>query len=383
MKTRTNRVGLLAGLCILVACSAWAQKIPLPHVSIAPPEVAIFYDGSTTVSAEGVLDARQVQNLLGHFNLRGEIVPLAAYQPGQLSHYKAAFFVGTASGTRFPQSFLDDVRNDQRPFAWLGRHVEKLLDTAETRRQFGFAYQDYRDDLEFRQVSYKGITLPKEDPDLNLVVVSDNTAAQVVATAKNEDGETYPYALHHGRFWYFADIPFSFTEEGGRYLVFCDLLHDVLEIQHAPSSNAMVRLEDVSTDIDGGDLREIADRMARLHVPFQIAVIPIYRKPSQGIEVHLTDRPAFVEALQYAMARGGTPIMHGVTHQYQGTTGDDFEFWNAIENRTVGGDSVDYVLKRLRAGVPEMFAAGIYPIRSEEHTSELQSPYVICFAFFW
>src|ERR1044071_5637324 len=87
------------------ACGA---AIPLPRISPGvPPQVAIYYDGPQTVESEGPLDARQVLNLLGHFSLTGEIISLNAYKPGALRKYRAAFFVGTASGTQFPAGFLD------------------------------------------------------------------------------------------------------------------------------------------------------------------------------------------------------------------------------------------------------------------------------------
>src|SRR3990170_5888331 len=64
------------------------QSIPLPHVSVGgPAQVAIYYDGPQTLQSEGVLDARQVQNLLGHFNLTGEVIPLGDYRTGQLAKY--------------------------------------------------------------------------------------------------------------------------------------------------------------------------------------------------------------------------------------------------------------------------------------------------------
>ena len=182
------------------------------------------------------MDARQIQNLLGHFGLTGDIIRVDNYKP-DLAGYRAAFFVGTTSGTRLPPAFLDEVRRSQKPFCWIGRHIGMLLDTLQVQRQFGFHYLDYRDDLEFRQVQYKSVTLPKEDPDLNLVSVSDPAQVEVLATAHSTQSGSKPYALRHNRFWYFADTPFSFAEEGGRYLVFCDLLHDILEIQH-PRSNA-------------------------------------------------------------------------------------------------------------------------------------------------
>jgi hypothetical protein len=97
---------------------------------------------------------------------------------------------------------------------------------------------DYRYDLEFRQVQYKGVALPKEDPELNTVRIVDPASVQVLATAINNEGTSHPYAIRRDNFWYFADSPFSFVQEGSRYLVFCDLLHDILGVDHPPSSRA-------------------------------------------------------------------------------------------------------------------------------------------------
>ncbi|RPI17801.1 MAG: hypothetical protein EHM65_02760, partial [Acidobacteriales bacterium] len=161
LRRLAGRIGALAILSALAVASVLAQTAPTTN------RVAIFYDGPSQPLAEGFLDAHQIQNLLGHFALTGEVLPIATYQPGQLSRYRAAFFLGTAAGTLFPEGFLADVRATQKPFCWISRHIDNLLDTRETRQRFGFRYVDYRDDLEFRQVVYKGVTLPKEDPDLN------------------------------------------------------------------------------------------------------------------------------------------------------------------------------------------------------------------------
>ncbi len=347
-----------------IACSlaliAWLPALAVAQ-NQASTTVAIFYDGPDTPLSEGVLDARHIQNLLGHFGLKGETVPLAAYRSGQLAGYRAGFFAGSGEATKFPVGFLDDVRHTQQPFCWLGRHLDKLINSPEAKRQFGFAWTDYFDDLEYREVRYKGTVLPKEDPDLNIVQVLDSAAVQVLATARNDQNVTQPYVVRRNRFWYFADMPFSFAEEGGRYLVFCDLLHDILEIQHPASAKALVRIEDISTDIDPDDLRQVTDVLARRKVPFTMAVIPIYKNPTQGTEVRLTDRRATVDALQYMIAHGGTPVMHGVTHQYRGVSGDDYEFWNGTENTPIGNDSADLVRRKLADGLQESFAAGIFP----------------------
>ena len=360
------RIGVL-GIALAVLCPLPVLPQPPPAGDFeerSGPQVAIYYDGPAEALAEGFLDANQVANLLGHFGLKARIFGLGEYQPGQLAGYRAAFFVGTAKGTHFPRSFFEDVLQSDKPFCWIGRHIGQLLNSPQARR-LGFAYIDYRDDLEFGQVQYKGVTLPKEDPELNIIRILDPSGVHVLATASNADGETHPYAIRNQRFWYFADTPFSFVKEGGRYLVFCDLLHDILEIDHPASARALVRVEDVSTDSDPDGLRELTNLLARRNVPFQIALIPIFRKPSQGLDIRLSDRAFLVEALQYMIARGGTVIMHGVTHQYRGTSADDFEFWQGKEDRALPGDSADLVVRKLEMGLAECFAAGIAPIAFE------------------
>lgn len=345
-----------------LAAAGWGQSPP--HAR-GPAAVAIFYDGPRDPVSEGYVDSRQIENLLGHFGLRAEVVPIASYRPGQLAAYRAGFFVGSVSGTRLPPEFLADLIAFRRPFCWIGRHIASLVNTLPGKRQFGFTYIDYRDDLEFREVVYRGVTLPKGDPDLNIVAVADPASVQVLATAVNDEKVTHPYALRRDRFWYIADSPFSYVTEGGRYLVFCDLLHDILEIQHAPQAKALVRIEDVSTEIDPGDLRQAADILAARRIPFQIAVIPIFRNPTKGFEVYLSDRQSVVEAIQYMIARGGTPILHGVTHQYRGASGDDYEFWDDIGARPIARDSARLVRDRLQQGLAECFASGVFPTAFE------------------
>jgi uncharacterized protein YdaL len=65
------------------------------------------------------------------------------------------------------------------------------------------------------------------------------------------------------------------------------------------------------------------------------------------------------------IAKGGTPIMHGVTHQVHGLSGDEYEFWDELGNRAVGGDSAEFVTRRLRMGFAECFNNGIYPVAFE------------------
>jgi uncharacterized protein YdaL len=331
----------------------------------AQQTVAIIYDGPTDYQAKGYIHALFVENLLGHFGLTGEIIPAGNYQPGMLQHYHAGFYIGVTPGATAPEALVADVRAYQQPFAWLGQHVESLVNTPEGRRQFGFTWQEYNRYFGITGVMYKDTLLPKHEPDLSVVTVTDKRNVQVVATAVTKAGASYPYVLHHGRFWYFADSPFAYPDEGGHYLAFCDLLHDILEVQHATDQRALVRIEDVSIDDDPVDLRHVSDLLEGYHIPFQIAMIPIFKNPSKEFEVRLSDRRSFVDSLHYMIAHGGTIVMHGITHQYRGQSGDDYEFWDDTGDRPIAGDSTDFVMRRLQLGLSECFNAGIFPVAFE------------------
>ena len=348
----------LAGLCVCVTAAA---KTPFP-LQPASGTVAIIYDGPDAPLAEGFLGAHYIKNLLGHFELRGELIRLADYQPGQLSHYRAAFYVGTVSNTVVPRKFLMDVRSSKQPFCWLGRHINQLLATADAQHHFGLRY-----DRAYRtawRVRYKDTLFPRDSFSLNIVEPAGGRA-RVVATAVQSDDVTRPYVLNRNRFWYIADTPFAGAQEGTRYLVFCDLLHDIVEIHHAPQSVALVRMEDVSAEAEPGDLTAVADVLSRRHIPFQIATIPLYRNPMNNVEMRLSDRPKVVDAIHYMIDRGGTPVMHGWSHQYHGSSGDDYEFWDEIKNAPIVADSEEEVANRLDAGLAELFANKLFPVAFE------------------
>jgi uncharacterized protein YdaL len=70
-------------------------------------------------------------------------------------------------------------------------------------------------------------------------------------------------------------------------------------------------------------------------------------------------------SLDYALQNGGKLVMHGFTHQYDsqknpntGVSGDDFEFWNIVDNTPVAEDSTTWTLDRLNTGLHELSANG-------------------------
>src|SRR5215467_1752974 len=309
----------------------------------------VVYDGPSD-SGDGLITARYVANLLGHFGIRPDISPLASYSPGSCDKYGSTFVCGMAAGTTVPAPLLRDVASASRPICWINRHVKQLLSLNGQRERLGFEFVDYLDDADYPTIGYHGISLPKQDAEINLIRVTNPGRAEVLATATSDEDST-PYAIRSGSFWYFADSIFAYNTESDRSLIFADLLHDVLGQEHARQRTALVRIEDVSADSDPRDLRRIADVLHQRRVPFQIALIPIFKSPARKLELYLSDEPDVVEAVRYMIKQGGQVVLHGVTHQLHGESGVDFEFWDTLTEKATPDGNASSIDHKIEAGL--------------------------------
>ena len=65
----------------------------------------------------------------------------------------------------------------------------------------------------------------------------------------------------------------------------------------------------------------------------------------------LSDKPDFVDAIKYMVKNGGTIVMHGVTHQYKGTTAVDFEFWDESTDKPIKDETAEGDAKKIEMGI--------------------------------
>jgi uncharacterized protein YdaL len=365
----------------------------------AGPRVLVLYDAPSGTSYDklGLTYAIMMRNLLGHFQARVDLQPVAKYVDGQIDQYDTTFYMGAVYDHPLPPAFLADAATTTRRLVWTRYNLWQLAwDPAYAfQATRGFAFLGLRglnamptasDPAPgfFSDIRYKGLNFVKyyawdaargaihADPDVGWTLVTDATRALMQVPASNpKTGETLPYVMRSGNFWYVADMPFSFIGPRDRYLVFADLLHDMLGIPHAQNHRALVRLEDVSAATDPRHLKTLSNWLSTKQVPFSIALIPRYRDPlgvyNGGVpeDVTLSEAGVLKGALDHAISRGAELVMHGYTHQYRrmrnpGTavSGDDFEFWNAVTNSPVAEDSTAWVLGRLDAGLTDLAANG-------------------------
>lgn len=368
-------------ISLTLPANAPAQALPSNHA-------LIVYDSAGEYGWLGGLYARMLANLLGHFDLPYQILPVESYPAGAMNGVRATFYFGSVYDNPLPAAFRNDAVSTTNAVCWFKYNFWQVADTQfEARLGFRFNWLDWSG---YSNVVYKGETLLKNqlDPELGYVTVLDTNLATVPATANMAGGDSIPYVTRAGKFWYVADIPFGYISEEDRYLAFADLLHDILGIDHPVSHSAVIRIEDVApTMYTPQELRQTANLLKAENVPFTVALVPVYRDPlgyynnNTPVQHRLSDAAdadsvAFLSAIRYMITNGAQLILHGYTHQYDdvinpytGVSGDDFEFWRETFSdpdtytidlyAPVPEDSLGWTLGRINAAKGELSAVGL------------------------
>jgi uncharacterized protein YdaL len=334
-------------LCVTMLLMA-ALLAP-PAVAQTGPKTLIVYDApaGSEYTKLGMAYGIMLKNLLGHFDSNAELLPAQNYVAGKMQAYDATFYLGSYYDNPLPAAFLSDASTTTKTVVWFKYNLWQLAwnPAYGFPAKFGFDYSTLRglNALPtaanpapgfFDTIGYKGKSFVKyytfdsatgainADPDIGTTTVLDPVKASVLVPVTNpKTGETVPYVTRSGKFWYVADMPFSFTGPRDRYLVLCDLLHDMLDVHHAESHQAMVRLEDVGAKVSVQAMKTLTDYLHGKKIPFSIAVIPRYEDPlgvfNNGMAqtIPLSEATHLKTALNYALPRGGEIVMHGYTYK--------------------------------------------------------------------
>jgi uncharacterized protein YdaL len=378
----------------------------LPAQAATQPRTLVLYDAPAGTEFEklGMSYAIMLRNLLGHFDAQVELMPVQKYTAGKMATVDATFYLGAYYNNLPPAAFLADANATKKPLVWFKYNLWHMAwDPAYNfTATHGLAFSGLRGMNAvpgaantapgfFDTVKYKGKAFVKyyafdsargqinADPDIGVTSITNAAKASAVVSISNPvTGESAPYVARSGNFWYVADMPFSYIGPRDRYLVFTDLLHDILGIPHAESHPALVRLEDVGAMVSVKAMRTLTDYLYAKKIPFSIAAIPQYVDPlgayngGIGQTVPLTQASNLKKALNYAIPRGAEIVMHGYTHQYgkiknphTGVSGDDYEFWNIVTNTPVAEDSQSWAAGRLSSGLAALHNSGYTPVAWE------------------
>ena len=345
-------------------------------VDNAIPNVLILYDATGPSRWVGYIDSLFLANLIGHFQRNYIILPVEQYSKNRLNEFDTTFYLGTIYNNPLPHDFIQDVLTTTKDVVWFGHNLWQIcspLGKCDEKFGFQFAYNDFSS---VQCILYKQNCLTKNalDPGLGKITITNPNVAKIIATAtfiSDMRNDAIPYISHGNNLWYVGDVPFSYITEDDRYLVIADVLFDMLRVKTPIQRRALLRLEDVNPTYDPQLLRNTADYLYEERIPFSVSVIPCYTDPqgyynqSKPQTIKMTDRPEFIAALKYMIAKGGNVVIHGYTHQYTtvsnpyvGISGSDYEFFRItrdVETDTtllyqpVDEDALEWVQERVES----------------------------------
>lgn len=376
----------------------WLAAAPLlltavPALPAAPASrtlsVCVYYDAGDR--GDGQVHAIMLKNLLGHFREASvSLRPAEGYRRGDLGACDRAAYVGTVWGARRPRAFLAEAGAGRGPFLWINYGLDALQNELGPERflaKTGVLFERLRGfDPErggeavpgfFRDIDYKGAVFVKKarrekdgrllgSAEISMLGVRD---AAVLAVARHSSGrESTAYATRKGGFFIVADNPFLYIHEQDRYLVLADLLFDFLGLKPRERLRpAVVRLEDIHPEYDLRLFYRAVKALKRRGVPFAVSVIPKFvGKAGRPGGRDMAQRRAFLRALRYAQASGGTLLMHGFTHHQRDEPGcpslgsaADYEFWDRCRDAPLRYDSEAFLRGRVAAAKALFQAAGL------------------------
>jgi uncharacterized protein YdaL len=364
--------------------SGWLEEflgVKSAAAQTAPVNVLILYDTTNTWGWLGELYAIMAANLVSHFG-SWTAMPVVQYTQSTMQQFSATIYIGSTYGEPLPTSFLSDVYGATKPIIWIYDNIWQLTQQFSSfTSTYGWMWSSF-DFSTVGEVDYKGQKLKRYSANANGIMnyASVGAPATVLATCVRSDGTTFPWAVRSGNLTYIGEIPLAFLSEGDRYLIFCDLLFDALAPSTATRHRAFVRLEDIDPTYDAATLQKVANWLVKNKIPFGFQIVPRYLDPSgyynNGTPVNtpLSSNPALVNVFKFMAQNGGTPILHGWTHQYDNTqnpytavTGDDCEFYRITINpdyslNYVGPlppDSTDWAQGRFNSAAADLSTVGL------------------------
>jgi uncharacterized protein YdaL len=380
----------------LIVATAVAVLPSFGSAVAMPADCVNIYQDEAAPGKGGSINAIFLANLLGHWpKYEVRVAHIGEYKANDIEACKASFYLGTSNETKVPTAFLDDFFKTEKSVAWVGFGVGQLnADKFKNSFHLRVGEQLSDDGSErypgFHQfVKYKGSTFIKKvigtDEgyegafDIENFLEVDGLASRDFVLAEivhNKTHEGKPYFLRSVNKFVIGDIPFSYMHEGDRYFAFADLLFDILdEPARRPNKLAFVRLEDIHALYERELLDAAFKTLRENEVPISIAHIPVFADPFNAVGLGATkapkpgnEVPSFAKLVQELKTDDRNAVIwHGTTHQYEreknpsGASGDDYEFWNAVNNRPIKGETPKSVTQRLKKGLAVFDAYGIPP----------------------
>lgn len=288
---------------------------------VKEPKVLVIY---TTKDGELNEEQRYLDLLIGHFTSDIRFISSDDVGKNDLTSTTHIFYFGQNSKF-LPVNFEELMEEYKGTIIAIGYNSEQLGSR--------FTFLKPLHEITINQLSTKSTDKTLDIPKLYAIEIEVSEGTEVLINGRMRgDGKSYPIMVEKkGSYYYGLD-----TIDSSQAMLFAEALHDVFKIEHEKIHPGYIRLEDVHPLMDPKPLKEIADMLKEKHIPYMVAVIPIYTNPITGKKTTFADSPKLLKVLKQIQKDGGSIVLHGYTHQYRASeTGEGFEFWDVENNSPI------------------------------------------------
>lgn len=273
----------------------------------------------STQSGETTPSVHMLDVLVGHFSTRTTILSDEQITEKNLNDSQLVIYIGEEKRTLKAQTIR--LINESKRLIAIGYNAEQLrpFSTLTFHKQDHISQIKDTDDQEYRQLE-RGITAQ----------TVQGTDLQRKFLLKKHQAEQ-PFVIQ--------------TKEGAAYVGMLNILqHDKLlaEVLESllPASNQTttkyLQIGKINPVTDEKKLLELGRYVTARHIPFLLAVTPIWIDPATGDEVTLSDRPKLVHVLKQLQSNGASIVLHGFSRTYRTEeSGKGFEFWDVKYDQLV------------------------------------------------
>lgn len=283
-----------------------------------------------------------------HWNVNIHMKLVSEYEKGDISNFDILMYIGENFYTNIPKSLINDVNNTNKEVLWINYHVW-ALDT----EKLGFTMHAVHSS-DFDKISYRNYEFEFNRTDTSLVEVMDPEKAKVLAWLVDKEREKRIPAIVNANdnFLYVCYLPLT-APHLDEPIPFLNALHETFG-HHRKQATVLLRLEDINPGPVDYNLTSIDVFFKRKSVPYHFAVIPVYVNPKKNLRMNISDDPVLIKTLKSMQLGNGELVLHGYTHQYDGETGVDFEFWDESKNEPIKGESREFAQERVTSALNEL-----------------------------
>lgn len=292
---------MLAWFLILVSLTPYSHPIygttpsKNDQVLILYQERTFFADKRDTVSA--------IEELMG--NLKVEITEMKIESLGQqdLQAYDAVFIIALDQQIDNP-NLLEQLNHYKGRILWLGNSIDKLIQAMNL-------------PLKYIGENYQYITVDhghSPQPAAKTFAIGQKRRFYQVESLSSEnrvyswlsDGiHQAPFIIESKNVTYVSRVDMNEP----LFYIFAQHLMTLFPAKDLPSNLLMVSLQDVHGFSDQVKLRQLADRLYELQIPFNIQLIPYFKMKGSEKIYKYSDIPQFVDTLKYMTSKGGSLIV--------------------------------------------------------------------------